>query len=34
MIERDDHIPDLATLVSELEQAREIATATRSFVAA
>ena len=34
MIERDDHIPDLATLVSELEQAREIATAARSFVAA
>lgn len=24
MIERDDHIPDLATLVSELDQAREI----------
>ncbi|KPK34367.1 MAG: hypothetical protein AMJ66_03890 [Betaproteobacteria bacterium SG8_40] len=34
MIERDDHIPDLATLVSELEQAREIATTARSFVAA
>lgn len=25
MIERDDHIPDLATLVSELDQAREVA---------
>jgi uncharacterized protein (UPF0276 family) len=25
MIERDDHIPDLATLVNELDQAREVA---------
>jgi uncharacterized protein (UPF0276 family) len=29
MIERDDHIPDLATLVSELDHAREIASAAR-----
>jgi uncharacterized protein (UPF0276 family) len=29
MIERDDHIPELAALVSELDQAREIAKATR-----
>jgi len=29
MIERDDHIPDLATLVTELDQAREIATAAQ-----
>ena len=29
MIERDDHIPDLATLVGELDQARDIAAAAR-----
>ncbi len=29
MIERDDHIPDLATLVSELDEARKIAAAAR-----
>ncbi len=34
MIERDDHIPELATLVSELELAREIAACARLPVSA